>query len=141
MVMSVKLTVKIGKFNAVKVMKNFEKLEKRFKEEVGKKGLLYMKKNAPVKTGLMRDTIASIEEGDNTTIFPTTYYAKWVNEGTRHIRARRFIEQTAVELRADIPEMAERIFKQWEPSWKWGSATGTSKGISFEPGSFGETFR
>ena len=57
---------------------------------------------------------------------PVTPYAKFVNEGTRHIQARRWIEESAKISEKEISEAAQEVFDDWPMFWKWQPIVGES---------------
>ena len=130
LVMSVRLNAKTGKFSPLSPVKELKRLNEVFVDKMAELAVERMKDNTPSRTGRTRESTTAMKGERNMRsgafewfIGPTTEYAKFVNEGTRYIKPRRWIEKTAKELRGEIPQIAEGVFKGWENSWKWKAAS------------------
>ena len=64
-------------------------------------------------------TVGRLDINKQVTVQPMTEYARYVNEGTRRIAPRRWIEETEVKSNREIKKLAIYLYGEWEGSWNW----------------------
>jgi len=139
LVLAVSVDVHSTELNPLRIRKDFDKLMNEFEQTIMMRGLEIMKNNTPVKTGNLRDTtIVREKPNGGFSIFPTAYYASYVNEGTKSITPRRYVEASVEELKQNIRHIARNVFPKWERSWGGADVRGGVNPVF--PGILGSSF-
>ena len=72
-------------------MKDISKIVSSYLDKVAKAVVADAKRNAPVKTGPLRDSIQSKREGDTIYVYSDIEYAKYIELGTRYMTPKPFL--------------------------------------------------
>lgn len=70
------------------------------------------RQRAPVRTGVLRESISGDVEGNLLTFRATAPYAGFVDMGTRKMAARPFFTPAVDQAKTKLPEMLQEAFRQ-----------------------------
>lgn len=108
--MSIEINISVDAKETLKYMDRLpENIKKAIGDALAKSAFTverYMKMNAPVDTGRLRSSIFTELTPSiyptRATISPHVFYAIFINEGTRFIRANPFVTKTAQQAESEV---------------------------------------
>ena len=102
------------KDNTAAVLSALEKAKKNGLEAIGMTAEGHAKKNTPVDTGRLRNSIAHAVDGDAAYIGTNVEYAPYVELGTVKMKARPYLRPAATEHTDEYKRLMEAAMKSAE---------------------------
>lgn len=97
--------------NSDKILSEMIKAKKNALYAIGTNAEGYAKEETPVDTGRLINSIAHVEDEDATYIGTNVEYAKYVEFGSRTVKAHHMLKKAATEHTAEYKELAKQAFK------------------------------